>query len=75
MTKVISRYCENCGIPFKSEKARFCSQSCRSGSDKGGKTYEEKRSDVISRINQNWLNRKPPKRVKADPTHINLTNY
>lgn len=75
MSKVIQKKCESCGVPFKADLARFCSRECRSGWDKGGKTYIEKKHNDISRINQNWLKRKPRKKVYTDPMHLYLKNY
>ena len=69
------RICENCGAEFRSLKARYCSKVCRTAVDKGGKTYEEKRLAVISRVNERWLNNSSDKRKSFDPTQSHLTNY
>ncbi len=62
MAGVQVKHCENCGVPHQSEKARFCSQECRTARDKGGKTAIEKDKERYERINKNWLKRPEPKR-------------
>ncbi len=57
--------CENCGVPYKSEKARYCSQECRTARDKGGKTATEREKEKYERINKNWLNKAAQKRKEV----------
>ncbi len=71
----ITKHCESCGIPFKTIKNRFCSRECWIYSNKGGKTYEEKKKEAISRINENWINKKSQGKRRVDPTSKSFTNY
>jgi len=70
-----TRNCENCGVPFKAERARYCSRECRTAVDKGGKTYDEKKLAAILKCNEQWVNKKPRRRVQLDPKYYNMTTY
>jgi hypothetical protein len=75
MSKVIEKSCEACGVPFKTEKSRFCSRECRSGVYKGGKTCLEIERESISRLNNKWLTRKTPWGPRPSPDLKTFTNY
>ena len=75
MSKIIVKNCETCGVPFKTEKSRFCSRECRSGIYKGGKTAIEKEREMMMRINENWINRKRPWGPRENPANKTFTNY
>jgi hypothetical protein len=75
LRKLYRKNCENCEASFEAATARYCSKECRTARDKGGKTYDEKRLEIISRCNARWLKEGQKKRVQLDPKYYNMTTY